>query len=204
MTSEVVRAPRRPLATHIIGIAASAGGLSALSRLLGALPASLPASLLVVQHLQQSSPSYLAEILQWHTRLAVERARSGAVLRIGTVYVSPPGVHLIVGTDRRVALSHLPPVHYCRPSGDRLFASFGPSFGNRAIAVVLTGAGRDGAEGAQDMRRYGGTVIVQDERSAAFPGMPRAALQAGTVDRVLPLDIIAPTLIELVGSGDPT
>lgn len=201
MTTETVR---RRLATRVIGIATSAGGLAALSRLLGGLPSSLPASVLVVQHLHTSYPSHLVEILRWHTALPVEEARSRLALRIGTVYVSPPNVHLTVGIDRRVVLSHLPPVHHCRPSGDQLFTSFGPAFGTNAIAVVLTGAGCDGAEGAQAMRKYGGTVIVQDEQSAEFPGMPRAAVQAGIVDRVLPLEAIAPVLVELVSRGAAT
>ena len=112
------------------------------------------------------------------------------------MYVAPPGVHLMVSLDRRIELSHLPPLHYCRPSGDRLFTSVGRSFGRAAIAVVLTGTGCDGADGAQDLRRFGGTVIVQDEPSSQFPGMPHAAVQAGTVDRVLPLNAIARALKE--------
>jgi two-component system, chemotaxis family, protein-glutamate methylesterase/glutaminase len=195
-----VRVPRRSFATWVVGIATSAGGLAALSRLLADLPTTLPASLLVVQHLHPTYPSHLAEILRWHTGLSVEVAQNGVHLRTGTVYLGPPGLHLLVGVDRRVLLSDLPPVNWCRPSGDRLFASFGRSFGPRAIAVILTGKGRDGAAGAQVVRRYGGTVIVQDD-SAEYPGMPRAATQAGPVDRVLPLDAIAGTLGELLGAG---
>lgn len=196
-----VRMPRRSLATRVVGIATSAGGVAALSRLLADLPTTLPASLLVVQHIHPTFPSHLAEILGWHTRLGVEEAENGVRLRAGTVYFAPPGLHLLVGVDRRVLLSDLPPVNWCRPSGDRLFASFGPSFGPRAIAVILTGKGRDGAAGAQMLRRYGGTVIVQDEDSAEYPGMPRAATQAGPVDRVLPLEAIAGALGELLAAG---
>jgi two-component system chemotaxis response regulator CheB len=188
----------RNLATRVIAIVTSAGGLAAVSRLLGSLPPTLPACVLLVQHLQESRPSHLPEILRLHTGLAVEQARQGGRLEVGTVYVAPPGVHLMVGLDRRIELSHLPPLHYCRPSGDRLFTSVGRSFGRAAIAVVLTGTGCDGADGAQDLRRFGGTVIVQDEPSSQFPGMPHAAVRAGTVDRVLPLNAIAPALEELV------
>ena len=187
------------LASRVIAIATSAGGLQALARVLGGLPSTLPASVLVVQHLHESRPSHLVEILRSHTSLRVVAAASGARLEEGTVYVAPPGVHLLVGTDQRLELSHLPPLHFCRPSGDRLFASIGPSFGASGIAVVLTGAGCDGADGAQAMRRQGGIVIVQDEFSAAFTGMPRAALAAGTVDRVLPLGAIAGALRDLLG-----
>lgn len=188
-------------ADRVIAIAASAGGVNALRLLLAGLPSSMPAGVVVVLHLDSQRPSYLQEILGWYTALAVEEARHRALLRPGTVYVSPPGVHLLVGVDHRLVISHLPPVNFCRPSADRLFGSLGPSYGSHGIAVILTGRGTDGALGAQEMRRHGGTVIVQDEASSEFPGMPLAAMHAGRVDRVLPLKAIAGTLKELVGVG---
>ena len=97
----------------------------------------------------------------------------------------------------------LPPVHWCRPSADRLFASVGARYGPRAIAVVLTGYGIDGAEGAQVLRRLGGIVLVQDDATSTCPDMPRAARRAGAVDRVLPLGDIAAELETLVGDGVP-
>jgi two-component system chemotaxis response regulator CheB len=198
-----LRRPARPeVATRLIAIATSAGGLPALSQVLHDLPADLPASVLVMLHLLPSGPSHLARILAWHTALEVTDAQSGVAPRNGTVYVAPPGVHLLVGIDRRLVLSDLPPLHHCRPSGDRLFASIASSFGPAAIAVVLTGTGCDGAEGAQLVRRDGGIVIVQDEPSAAFAGMPRAAVRAGAVDRVLPLCEIGRTLQLLVDPRD--
>jgi two-component system chemotaxis response regulator CheB len=189
----------RTFARYVVGIAASAGGLAALSRLLSRLPASFPASLLVVQHLAPSFPSHLVEILGRRTALVVLPGLDGGRLSAGTVYVAPPDVHLVLTAGRRMRLSHSPPTHYCRPSADRLFASLGASFGCRAVAVVLSGSGCDGAEGAQAMRRDGGFIIVQDERSAEFPGMPRAAARAGGVDRILPLDEIPEALEQLVG-----
>jgi len=135
---------RREPASRVIAIVTSAGGLVALSRLLGGLPAGLDAGLLVVQHLQPDRPSRLAQILGWHTSLDVKEARAGEIPRNGTVYIAPPDLHLMVAIDRRLALSHLPPLHFCRPSGDRLFASIAASYGARSIAVVLTGTGCDG------------------------------------------------------------
>jgi two-component system chemotaxis response regulator CheB len=189
------------LAHWVVGVAASAGGLAALSHLLGRLPAGFPASLLVVQHLSPTFPSHLVEILRRRTALTVMPGTDGGRLIAGTAYVSPSGVHLVLTANRRMRLSHSPPTHYCRPSADRLFSSLGASFGSHAIAVVLTGSGCDGAEGAQVMRRHGGTIIVQDERSAEFTGMPHAAVQAGAVDRVLSLDDIPAALEELVGES---
>jgi two-component system, chemotaxis family, protein-glutamate methylesterase/glutaminase len=197
-------APRRQMAaTRVIAIAASSGGLAALSEVLRTLPATLPAAILVLQHLAPDQRSHLTEILADRTALPVHQAAQGMRLEHGVVYVAPPGAHLLVGTEGRLALSHLPPLHWCRPSADRLFASVGAKYGPGAIAVVLTGYGVDGAEGAQVLRRLGGMVLVQDDATSACPDMPRAARRAGDVDRVLPLGDIAAELETLVGSGVP-
>jgi two-component system chemotaxis response regulator CheB len=197
-------APRRHVvATRVIAIAASSGGLAALSEVLRTLPATLPAAILVLQHLSPDQRSHLAEILAERTALVVRQAAQGMRLEHGVVYVAPPGPHLLVGGDGRLVLSNLPPVHWCRPSADRLFASVGARYGPCAIAIVLTGYGVDGAEGAQVLRRLGGTVLVQDDATSACPDMPRAARRAGVVDRVLPLGEIAAELESLVGGGVP-
>ena len=190
-------------ATRVIAIATSSGGLAALSQVLRDLPATLPAAILVLQHLSPTPHSYLSEILAGRTLLAVHQAEAGMRLQHGVVCVAPPGVHLLVGRDRRLVLSHLPPLHWCRPSADRMFASVGECYGPMAIAVVLTGHGNDGAQGAQALRRLGGTVLVQDDATSAVTGMPRAARSAGAVDRVLPLGEIAAELESLVGAGAP-
>lgn len=198
-----VTAHRHKVATRVIAIAASSGGLTALSEVLRTLPATLPAAILVLQHLAPDQRSHLAEILADRTALAVRQAAHGMRLEDGVVYVAPPGAHLLVGVDGRLALSHLPPLHWCRPSADRLFASVGAKYGAGAIAVVLTGYGVDGAEGAQVLRRLGGMVLVQDDATSSTPDMPRAARRAGSVDRVLPLGDIAAELETLVAGGVP-
>jgi two-component system chemotaxis response regulator CheB len=191
------------VATRVVAIAASSGGLAALSEVLRMLPATLPAAILVLQHLAADQQSHLVEILADRTALGVRQAAQGMRLEDGEVYVAPPGAHLLAGVDGRLVLSHLPPVHWCRPSADRLFASVGTSYGARAIAVVLTGYGVDGAEGAQVLRRLGGVVLVQDDATSTCPDMPRAARAAGGVDRVLPLGDIAAELESLVADGVP-
>lgn len=193
---------RKP-ATRVVAIAASSGGLAALTAVLRPLPATLPAAILVLQHLASDQRSHLAAILADRTALAVRQAAQGMRLEGGEVYVAPPGAHLLVGVDGRIVLSHLPPLHWCRPSADRLFASVGARYGPRAIAVVLTGYGVDGAEGAQVLRRLGGIVLVQDDATSSCPDMPRAARRAGGVDRVLALGEIAGELENLVGDGVP-
>jgi two-component system chemotaxis response regulator CheB len=194
---------RQKVATRVIAIAASSGGLAAISEVLGTLPATLPAAILVLQHLAPDQRSHLPEILADRTALAVRQASQGMRLEHGVVYVAPPGAHLLVGGDGRFVLSQLPPLHWCRPSADRLFASVGARYGPGAIAVVLTGYGVDGAEGAQVLRRLGGIVLVQDDATSACPDMPRAARRAGDVDRVLPVGDIAAELEALVGGGVP-
>lgn len=102
-------------ADRAVAISTSVGGMAALHAILTALPPSLTAAVLVVQHLLPDRDSHLAKILSWHTRLEVTQAESEQRLFQGTMYVAPPDAHLIVGIDRRLALSHLPPVHHCRP-----------------------------------------------------------------------------------------
>jgi two-component system chemotaxis response regulator CheB len=190
-----------PFTKPVIGIATSAGGLSALSRLLSALPATLDAAILVVQHLDPARPSHLADILGRRTSLPVKQAASNDRLRAGAVFIAPPGAHILVDSDGRISLSHRPPVHFVRPAADRLFESIAGSFGARAVAVVLTGTGHDGATGAQAVRQAGGRVIVQDESTSEFFGMPKSAIDAGQVDQILPLDQIAPALVALCGGS---
>jgi two-component system chemotaxis response regulator CheB len=115
------------------------------------------------------------------------------------VFVAPPGAHLLVDREGTITLSHRPPVHFVRPAADHLFESIAGSFGPRAVAVVLTGTGHDGATGAQAVKQAGGRVIVQDETTSEFFGMPKSAIDAGQVDQILPLDDIASALVALCG-----
>jgi two-component system, chemotaxis family, protein-glutamate methylesterase/glutaminase len=109
---------------------------------------------------------------------------------------------LLVNSDRTLSLTQTELVHFVRPSADLLFESVAASFKERAIAVVLSGTGSDGSMGVRAIKKMGGTVIVQDEKSSEFFGMPGAAVQTGCVDFILPLDEIAPALITLVIKGD--
>jgi two-component system chemotaxis response regulator CheB len=107
----------------------------------------------------------------------------------------------VVEDGGALRLVHGARVHFVRPAADRLFASVARVFGARAVAVVLTGYGSDGAEGVRAIKRGGGTVIVQDASSAEHAGMPGAAIRTGCADQVLPLDRIAPALISLFRAG---
>lgn len=196
-----VARPASRAAFDIVALAASAGGIGALSALLEALPAGFPASIVVVQHLDPRHRSLMADILRRRTQLTVSQAREGEVIGPGAVYIAPPDRHLLVNPDGTLSLSQSELVHFVRPSADLLFESVAASYRDRAIAVVLSGTGSDGSMGVQAIKKMGGTVIAQDQVSAEFGGMPAAAVQSGSVDFVLPLDEIASALVTLVMKG---
>jgi len=191
------RERKRP-AFEIVAVAASAGGLNALSLLVGALPREFPAALLIVQHLDPRHRSLIADILSRRTRLRVKQAEEGEPVENGWVYIAPPDHHLLVNGDRTLSLTHTELVHFVRPSADLLFESVAASYKDRAIGVVLSGSGSDGAMGVQAIKKMGGTVLAQDKGTAEFFGMPGAAAETGCVDFTLPLQEIAPALVALV------
>jgi two-component system chemotaxis response regulator CheB len=181
----------------IVAVTASAGGVQALSALLSALPADFPVPLLVVQHLDPRHQTILADILNRRCALTVKLAEADEQAVAGTVYVAPPDHHLVVGADGVLALSDSPRTHFVRPSADVLFKSVAGSFGARAVVCVLTGTGRDGATGVDEVKTAGGTVIAEDPETAEFAGMPRAAVDTGAVDMVLPLADIPAAILDL-------
>jgi two-component system, chemotaxis family, protein-glutamate methylesterase/glutaminase len=185
-------------ATDAVLVAASAGGLGALTAVLSELPADFPAGVAIVQHIEPHHRSMLAEILGRSCALPVTQAADGQRFQPGVVYVAPPDHHLLVDADGSLSLTRTELVHFVRPSADLLFESGAASFGNRAIGVVLTGTGSDGSLGVEAIKRRGGAVIAQDEATSDFFGMPGAAIEAGAVDFVLPLDQIAEALTSLV------
>jgi two-component system chemotaxis response regulator CheB len=195
--------PRRfdGAAFDIVAVAASAGGVTALGQLVSQIRADFPAALVVVQHLDPRHRSLMADILSRRTRLRVTQAKEGDTVTAGTVYIAPPDRHLLVNGDGTLSLSQSELVHFVRPSADLLFESVAGSYRERAIAVVLTGTGGDGSMGVQAIKKMGGTVIVQDEESSEYFGMPSAAIKTGDADFVLPLDEIAHALETLVIKG---
>jgi len=180
----------------LVAVGASLGGPRALATLLRALPASFPAPVVVVQHIADGFTEGLATWLDSEADLEVRVARDGDSLVAGTVLVAPTGRHMLVGKGR-VRLSNDPPVGGFRPSVNPLFRSAADAFGPRVCGVLLTGMGRDGADGLRTLKQAGGYAIAQDEATSAVFGMARAAIEEGAVDRVLPLDEISPALLEL-------
>src|SRR3954466_12617986 len=186
----------------VVALAASAGGLNALTHVLEALPVDFPAALVVVQHLDPRHRSLMADILSRRTAVPVKEAEEGERVQPGCVYVAPPNRHLLVNPDHTLSLTQTQLVHFVRPSADLLFESVAASFRERAIAVVLSGSGQDGAMGVKAIKKMGGTVIVKDVSNAEFPGMPQAARATGLADFQLALDDIASALQKLCARID--
>jgi two-component system, chemotaxis family, protein-glutamate methylesterase/glutaminase len=186
-----------------IAIGASTGGPAAVARILGALEAGFPVPILLVIHIAAPFDLALAEWLDEHSSLRVAVARDGDLLPRageGRVVMAPPDRHLVVERDR-IRLSSAPERHSCRPSVDVLFESLARELGDRAGACLLTGMGRDGAEGLLAVRRAGGATLAQDQETSVVYGMPKEAALLGAPERVLPLDAVAPAL-QAIASGE--
>lgn len=184
-------------ADHVVAIGASAGGVSALQVLIGALPRDLPAGVLVVLHLEPTRASHLPELLARVAAIEVHAAVDGEPILPGHVYTAIANAHLLANGGN-VELGRAAPVHFSRPSIDLLFESVATSFGAGAIGVVLTGSGSDGTVGLQAIKRRGGTTIVQDTSEAEHSSMPASAHATGCVDLMLPLRDIAPALVRVL------
>ena len=193
-----IQTTKTQAAFKLVAIAASAGGLNAISQVLSNLSSDFPAAIAIVQHLDPNHRSLMAEILRRRISLQIKQAEAGDMIRPGWIYIAPPNQHLVVKADDTFTLSESETVNYVRPAADVLFDSAATQYGKKAIAVVLTGTGKDGVKGVEAISQQGGTVIVQDRETSEFFGMPEAAIQTGVVDLILPLSKIASTLVELV------
>jgi two-component system chemotaxis response regulator CheB len=186
---------------EIVALAASAGGIGALGKVLGEFPAGFRVPVLVVQHLDRRHETVIASVLARRTALQVKLAEANEHIAAGTVYVAPPDRHLLVDAAGVLTLTGSELVHFVRPSADLLFESVAGAYGPRAVATVLSGTGQDGAMGLAAVKARGGTTIVQDPASAEFSGMPEAVVAAGPVDFVLPLDEIGAVIRGLIDVG---
>jgi two-component system chemotaxis response regulator CheB len=186
-----------PGAIDLVVIGASAGGVEALIVLLRALPPTLRAAILIVLHLPRDRRSVLADVFQPHCAVPVRDAQDKEPVEPGTVYIAPADYHLLVDDTRSLSLSVDELVHFSRPSVDVLFEAAADVYGERTLAILLTGGSDDGAAGLAAVRRAGGWTIVQDPRTARVPMMVEAALALGPVDVVLPLEGIADLLREV-------
>jgi two-component system chemotaxis response regulator CheB len=178
-------------------IGGSSGGFDALRRLLELLPAGLPLAILAVLHREPTSDALLARLLACRCRLPVKEVDEKESIRPGVVYVAPANYHLLVERDLSLSLSVDPRVCYSRPSIDVLFESAADAYRERLVGVLLTGANQDGTHGLRWIKARGGLTVAQDPRQAHAAVMPRSAIEAGVVDRVLALEEIAALLAVL-------
>jgi two-component system chemotaxis response regulator CheB len=187
-------------AAAVVVIGMSAGGLLPLRRLVRDLPFTFGAAIVVAQHVQGTT--CLPEILRADTTLPVSLAHDGALIRPGSIHISPAQQHVVVNPDATIALSDRGRIHFFRPNADWLFESAAASFRERTIAVVLSGMQNDGARGVRCIHAAGGMVIVQDPHTCERPEMPRAAIATGSANHILPPHAIGPMLHSVVSAID--
>ena len=183
----------------VVVMAASAGGIPALTEILSALTGVFPAAVAIVQHRGPQASSVLAHVLDPRSAIPVTDATDGELIRPARAYLAPPDHHLLINADGTFSLTQSAKVHGVRPAAENLFESAAKSLKDRIIGVVLTGGDSDGETGVRIIKKMGGRVIAQDEETSLFFAMPSAAIQTGAVDFILPLHQIAPKLISLAG-----
>jgi two-component system chemotaxis response regulator CheB len=195
------RRPGRAGRKKIVVIGASTGGPRALATILPALAPGLAAAVLIVQHMSAVFVPSFADRLKWECFLDVSVAREGEDLTPGRVVIAPGGCHTLIElTDnvRRIRLSKKASSHTIAPSVDYAMESAGAAYGEDAVGVLLTGIGRDGARGMQAIKERGGSTVAEDPSTCLVFGMPKAAIDLGCVDQVVPLPLMAQTIVELI------
>jgi two-component system chemotaxis response regulator CheB len=198
--ADEVVAPRSPAAASapgndydIVAIGASTGGIHALSQLLRAIPADFRLPMLITQHLPESFMPYFAAQVAVLANRPCEVAEDRVRIRPGRILIAPGRAHMrcvAMGEDTAIRLSTLPSVSGCLPSVDPMLETVAEVYGARALGVVLSGMGRDGAIGARALSAIGGSVVVQDRASSVVWGMPGAVVSGGIADAILPPDEI--------------
>ena len=175
----------------VVVVGVSTGGPAALGRFLPRFPADTSLAILVVQHLPAGFTAALAERLDSMSAIRVREAADGDRPEAGLALVAPGDRHLEVLPDGTLRTTDDPEVNGVRPSADVTMRSAACVFGRRVVGVVMTGMGRDGAEGMRAIKAFGGATLVQDEASSVIWGMPRACVEGGSADRIVPLDALA-------------
>ncbi len=177
--------------SEAIVIGVSAGGMDALRAIIPNLPETLKVPIIIVQHLHPHSDNFLIRDLGRKTEYAVSQVDEKEVVLPGHIYFAPANYHLLIEHNRTFSLSVCDSVSYSRPSIDVLFETAAEVYQDKLVGVILTGANKDGSEGVRKIKRFGGTVIVQDPETAEADMMPKSAIQTTNIDFVLPLKDIA-------------
>lgn len=179
-------------------IGASTGGPKALQEVLTKLPENLGVPVFVVQHMPEGFTKVFSERLDKICKMKVIEAQEGLKINNSTIYIAKGGRHMTVGTDKLIHLNEEPPIWGVRPAVDKLFNSAIDVYKGNLISVILTGMGRDGAEGTKNIKDSGGITISEDKSTCTIYGMPKAAFETGKVDYVVPLDKISANIINII------
>jgi len=186
----------------VCGIGVSTGGPQTLLKILPKLPPNFPAPILIVQHMPPLFTKQLAERLNSLSRLRVKEAEEGEFVKDGIVYIAPGDYHMKIKKENsliKIKLHQGPPRNFCRPSVDELFESLAEVYNGKTLALILTGMGNDGKEGAKKIKEKGGVVLAQDAESSVVFGMPKAVIEGGLADEVINLSRISERLKDLFG-----
>jgi two-component system chemotaxis response regulator CheB len=184
-----------------VAIGSSTGGPTAITEILRTLPANLPVAIFIVQHIPEGFTASFAKRLNKISPLMVKEAQDNEVVKPGTVYLAPSGLHMTVHqttSNNVIQLKKSQPVNSVRPSIDVLMTSVAKAIGKNSFGILLTGMGKDGVEGLANIKKEGGYTIAQDRKTSIVFGMPKAAIQRRVVDSVLPLYEISDALIKAV------
>lgn len=179
-------------------IGASTGGPKALYKVITRLPKDIGVPIFIVQHMPQGFTKAFAERLNNNSEIEVVEAEDGQVVRNNVVYIAKGGVHMEVGEDKKIHFNSDPPIWGVRPAVDKLFISASNVYKGNILSVVLTGMGKDGAQGTINIKESGGITISEHESTCTIYGMPRAAYETGKIDKVLPIDEIAEAITKFV------
>lgn len=193
----IVAVPRKAKKIEIIAVGVSTGGPRALDELFAELPQDLPVPIVMVQHMPPLFTKMLAERLASKSGLPVFEAKDGDVIKPGATWIAPGDYHMTLHKEflqTKVVIGKGPRENSCRPSVDALFRSVGKIYGEAALAVILTGMGKDGLSGCREIHEKGGRVVVQDEATSVVWGMPGVVAEDGLADEILPLGEIARNL----------
>jgi two-component system chemotaxis response regulator CheB len=180
-------------------IGASTGGPKALYSVITALPEHLGVPVFIVQHMPVGFTKAFADRLNLNSRIKVVEASDGEPVEKDVVYKAPGGYHMEVHSDKRIHLNTEPSIWGVRPAVDKLFISTAKVYGAHLLSVVLTGMGKDGAQGTVEIKKNGGITISEDKSTCTIYGMPKTAYETGMVDLVVPLDEVSAQIIKIVG-----
>ena len=184
---------------RVISIGSSTGGPAALNVLLSGLPANIPAAILIAQHISEGFVDGLAGFLRLNCPLNIELAKENSAIEPGKVIIAPDNCHMKVGYNQRIQIvpkdEH---EFFFVPSIDLMMTSIAEVFKQRAVGIILTGMGNDGAKGMNFIKQSGGVTIAQDEQTSAIFGMNKCAIDAGCVDRILPIEAISSEIVSII------